>query len=337
MKYDSKYLKALVYTTGAFLLMLTPVLGQQKINGVNLVSPPSPTSKKDLATVKRIAADWVSIIPYGFMKPNEAWVKFDSNFQWWGETSQGTITLIEQAKALDLKIMLKPHIWVGGQGWGGDFVLEKEEDWLAWEANYAKYIIHFATIAEKHQVPLLCIGTELRQIVRQRPQFWHRLIHEIRDLYSGKLTYAANWDNYENVEFWNELDYIGIDGYFPLSDEKNPALKDLERNWQPWKRQLKEFSECYSTPIIFTEYGYQSCLFNTKTPWASDSSIISEENQETSYLAFYNSFWNEKWFAGGFLWKWHLNHKSLQKKKTTFTPQGKIVEKTILRKYGSKN
>jgi hypothetical protein len=35
-----------------------------------------------------------------------------------------------------------------------------------------------------------------------RPKYWQELILEIRKVYKGKLTYAANWDEFKRVPFW---------------------------------------------------------------------------------------------------------------------------------------
>ena len=41
-------------------------------------------------------------------------------------------------------------------------------------------------------------------------------------IYSGKLVYSANWgEEFEQLSFWNELDFIGIDCYYPLG--KDPS------------------------------------------------------------------------------------------------------------------
>jgi len=52
-----------------------------------------------------------------------------------------------------------------------------------------------------------------------------KLIKKIREVYRGKLTYAAEGINAKNIEFWDALDYIGIDAYFALTDKINPYLK----------------------------------------------------------------------------------------------------------------
>ncbi len=333
MTHFLQHTKALVLLTGAFLFIGISSSCQEKINGINLVAPPNITSVKDLATVKKVSADWISLIPYAFMRPNHTFVKFDGGHQWWGETSKGTIALVRQAKTLGFNVMLKPHIWVESQGWAGDFVLKEENDWFEWEKNYSNYILTYAKIAQKYQVPLLCIGTELRQVVKTRPLFWKQLIKDIKAVYSGKLTYAANWDNYENVSFWEQLDYIGIDGYFPLSENKIQTLEDLDKKWQPWQKKLEELSSCYTKKILFTEYGYQSCTFNTKTPWDSPSKEVSEKCQDIAYKSFYKNIWKEDWCQGGFLWKWHLVTPNTSRKKAAFTPQGKLVIQTIKKAY----
>ena len=305
-----------------------------KINGVNLVSPPKPVLQNSVATVKQINANWVSIIPYAFIKNNDPKVYFDTNFQWWGEKIQGTEQLIKFAQNENLKIMLKPHIWVQSDGWAGDFSLTTSIDWKIFEESYTNYILAFAKVAQKNKIPLLCIGTEMRNVVKNRSGFWKDLIQKIKKNYSGKLTYSANWDNYENVTFWNQLDYIGIDAYFPLNKDKTPAINNLKNHWQPIKSKLEYFSKTFKKPILFTEYGYKSCDYTAAGHWNTDGSeIFNGEAQYNSYKALYETFWNEDWFAGGFLWKWFLNTERIQPENTRFTPQKKPVLKIISEYY----
>ncbi len=60
------------------------------------------------------------------------------------------------------------------------------------------------------------------------------------------------------MPFWSELDYIGVDAYFPISLEESPTLEQLETGWQPLAKELEAFSDPYQRPILFTEYGYRS-------------------------------------------------------------------------------
>jgi hypothetical protein len=56
----------------------------------------------------------------------------------------------------------------------------------------------------------------------------------------GKLTYAANWDDFDKVPFWNELDYIGIDAYFPLSNATTPSVLELNDAWQQHIKKIEK-------------------------------------------------------------------------------------------------
>ncbi|WP_010521795.1 glycoside hydrolase family 113 [Aquimarina agarivorans] len=324
-----KYL--LPFVSIAFAYAQTNSLQLKKINGANLVSPPTLVAQKTVASVKQINANWVAVIPYAFTKGHTPQVYFNTNFQWWGEKFEGTSQLIEYAKNEKLKVMLKPHIWVKGDGWAGDFMLKSESDWLIFEKHYTDYILSYAKIAQRSKVELLCIATEFRNVVKQRPQFWCNLIQKIKSVYTGKLTYAANWDNYENVTFWNELDYIGIDVYFPLSKNKTPTVTELTKLWQPITKNLQHFSSTYNKPILFTEYGYKSCDYSTAGHWNTDGKeIFNSKAQMNAYEALYENFWNKNWIAGGFLWKWHLT--PINAENTRFTPQQKPVVQ-IIKKY----
>ena len=60
-------------------------------------------------------------------------------------------------------------------------------------------------MAEEEKVDIFCIGTELEKFIEHRPAYWRELIAEVRKVYKGKLTYAANWDEYKRVPFWDAL------------------------------------------------------------------------------------------------------------------------------------
>ena len=120
-----------------------------------------------------------------------------------------------------------------GARWRGDFKAKNTADWNTWERSYEKYILQLAHLAEANEVALFCIGTELRESAKQRPHFWKQLIKKVRNVYAGQLTYSANWDEYQDITFWKDLDYIGIDAYFPISAAGTPEVEETVANWQP--------------------------------------------------------------------------------------------------------
>ena len=319
------------------IFIISNNLASQKIGGVNFVSPNKETNFSNFNSLDRISAGWVAFNPYAFSKQKDPSVTFNYEHSWWGEQSNGIVFMIEQAKAENLKIMLKPHVWVMGEGWCGQYDLKDEAEWRKWEKDYARYILTYAKIAKDHNVEMLCIGTEYKIAATKRVLFWRGLIKAIRKVYNGKVIYAANWDNYQNIKFWDELDYIGIDAYFPLSQTKTANIEQLNLKWEGIIEQLNNFSNEQQKKIIFTEYGYKSIDYTAWNQWEIEN-IKSTENvnikaQEFAYSSLFNNVWGQLWFDGGFLWKWYSNDgKSGGLKNSDYTPQHKPVEE-IIKKY----
>jgi len=185
------------------------------------------------------------------------------------------------------------------------------------------------------QVEIFCIGTEYRIPARKRPSFWKELITEVRTIYGGQITYASNWDNYDQITWWDAVDFIGIDSYFPLASGSHPSVEQIKEGWEPVKRDLAAFSLKWDKPILFTEYGFQSANGAAGPHWEVDKSSnnINEELQADAYEATFQSLQNVTWWKGGFFWKWHFTSNSSRWKGTEWTPQGKPAEQVIARWY----
>jgi hypothetical protein len=228
--------------------------------------------------------------------------------------------------------MLKPQIWVWRGEYTGSIKMLNETDWEILENSYSKFILEYVHLAQDLKVDMFCIGTELEQFVVNRPKFWECLITKIRTLYKGKLTYASNWNEFTRITFWDKLDYIGINAYFPISDEKTPSVAGCIEGWGKYKDAIRAQQKQYNKPILFTEFGYRSVDFAGKEPWNSSRDLIGVNltAQTNATEALFREFWNEDWFAGGFIWKWYHNHKIAGgKDDSRFTPQNKPVEKII--------
>ncbi len=312
-----------------------PFHSENKVmKGISFVAPPNEFSDQAMPALKSIDCDWISVIPYAFMSKGEATVQFGNNpsWQWWGETTEGASETIRKAKEQDIKVMLKPHVYIPGS-WVGDVYFETEEQWLTWEASNRVYVLAFAEIAQQLDVPLFCLGTEWKRTVIERETYWRSLIEEVREIYDGELTYAANWDEYDFVPFWDALDYIGVNAYFPLIDEPKPSTDELVAAWKPIKKTLSDFADEKQKRMIFTEFGYMSvenCAYQT---WVleADRSILTynEACQYNAINALYSSYWDEQFWAGGFLWKWYPDDFSGDRMRVDYTPQGKSAQQLL--------
>ena len=314
------------------------VNSEGKMTGVNLEMPNKEIDTTDMDSINEMNAEWVALVPYGFSARGDARVQFGTGYQWWGETEKGTISIANSSHAVGQKIMIKPHVWVVGDGWPGDFDLDNEDDWKIWEDSYRKYILTFARVADSVNADLFCIGTEYRFAAKKREAFWRQLIKEIKEIYDGPLTYAANWDNYEYVKFWDDLDFIGIDGYFPVSKEKEPTYEIIKDGWAGVTEDLKKYSEKWDRKIIFTEYGFKSSDYNVSGMQDDKTKVANMNNQFNGYRAFFETIWKEDFFAGGFLWKWTFfpNEQNSGMKNARYTPQGKPAYGLIRDVYGAR-
>ena len=311
-----------------------------KINGLSFVASRDSLKQENIEPLLTINANYVGIMPFGFIKSlDHPEVIYNQERQWFGETKIGAKQYVSLLHKNNLKVMMKPQIWV----WRGEFTglikMASEADWLKLENSYRDFILDYAEVAEKEGIQIFCIGTELGKFIEYRSEYWRKLISEIRTVYKGKLTYAANWDEYKRVPFWDLLDYIGVDAYFPASEGKTPTVKEVELGWERWKTELKIFSERENKKILFTEYGYRSVDFAGKEPWKSETEMnsVNLEAQTNLLEGLYQSIWEEDWFAGGFLWKWFIAHEKVGGiENSQFSPQNKPAQ-MVVKNYYSKD
>jgi len=317
------------------LLWSSGISGQrifEKVKGVSLESPPFELAIDDYETLASTNANWVAVIPYGFSGADNPSVHFDSERQWWGERVEGAYKMVSLAKETGYKVMMKPQVWVFRE-WVGNHGFDTEEEWQQWENSYENFIITFAHLADSLGVEIFCLGTEYKRSTSERVEFWLNLIESVRSIYSGKLTYAANWDEYELIPFWAKLDYIGVDAYFPLSEEQAPEISELLLKWLPVKEKMKATSDSLNKSILLTEFGYRSVDGAAGAQWKLDSSPLNLEAQRIAYLALFEMFWIEDWIAGGFFWKWRFHPNAGGEKDKSYTPQGKPAMKIIQSVY----
>jgi len=310
----------------------------QHINGITAVATPDSFPSDPYPRLKQTNANWVCLVPYGFSRLGRTELWYNLDRQWWGEKIEGVIENIKLAKANGLKVFLKPQIYVPGS-WPGDFGFETEREWIEWEAAYKDFIMSFVDLAILYDVELFCVGTEFKKSESKRPEFWIELIKEIRCKYIGQLTYSSNWDSYQNINFWDELDFIGISGYFPLDKSAEPTEYKLKKAWKTRVKELKEYSNDLGKKILFTEYGYLSVDGCTGETWKLEKKVrsldINETAQANAFEALYSNLWTEEFWAGGFIWKWFPHGKGAEGYiERDYTPQDKLAEKVIREWFG---
>lgn len=310
---------------------------KRMINGVSFVNTSYKITADDFQSIVDVNANWITTMPFGFILKGDDSVQYNTPNQWYGETFDGIREIVELSHQKGLKVLIKPHIWAMDV-WVGDVEFTTEKEWQTFEQSYTDFIVDFAKLAESTNADAFCIGVEMKKVVQQRKDYWPKLIKAVRTVYHGPITYAANWDNYKNVSFWSDLDYIGIDAYFPVANSQTPSIDECFKGWETDFNDLKTISATVGKPVIFTEFGYRNTDYSAKEPWDENSNAtFNTQAQSNAYQALFNKFWVEDWFAGGFLWKWHVaDDKVDSNTNNRFTPQNKPVE-TIIREVYTKS
>lgn len=293
----------------------------------------SAHSDKSLEMLAQTGAEWVQIVTTYYQDNYDTKRIFPTEKT---PSDKSLIHVIRRAHQLGIKVMLKPHIDLLNESDGlyrGDIGFQTETDWQAWFLEYQNFILHYARLAQESGVELFSIGTELC-FASQKTSFWQEdIIPQIRKVYKGKLTYAANWDEYKNVCFWDALDYVGIDAYFPLTKKSNPDYAEIKAGWIKWADEIEEWQKRINKPIIFSEIGYRSCAFAAATPWEySSSEGLNLEIQADCYKAALEVLSQRLWCKGLYWWYWKPSVYAGGPANRDFIPQNKPAE-TVLTYY----
>jgi len=264
---------------------------------------------RTMQAAKQVGANWVTIHPYARIG-NDGSIRYRRHAQ-----DAMFRVAAEQAKAHGLKLFIKPHLgyWGSRFSWRGDIAFDNEQHTERFFRDYRLWITDQARLAQKHGIDALCVGTELKGMLHHEAP-WRSIIHAVRDAYAGPLTYAANWDSYRRVPFWDALDAIGIQAYFPVSDRSPPTEASLRKGWRDVSRRLAEFSAQHELPIVFTELGYTNSTHAGEQPWAYDQHGDRASAQAAKRLCLriaLEHIEQDPAIRGAFLWKWFTEpHRS---------------------------
>ena len=299
----------------------------------NLLSIRSRDSMRYLKT--RLNAEWIALNPFGYQHTFD-----DPNVYLEADPPDDhLVQAIRDAHQLGLKVMLKPHIWLRDRSqekWRGAIEMGSEQGWKDWFGDYERFILHYVRIAEAEGVGMVCVGTELTLAATTRSEEWRALILRVRQAYDGPLVYAANWwAEYDHIEFWEDLDYVGINAFFPLSQAAAPSLTELKTRATAVADSIEGLSRRTGKPVIFTEIGFKSVRGTSVHPWkwTHRHDPVDLVEQERCYQAVFEVFWNRPWFYGMYWWKWYSDLDQGGPHHSGFTPRRKPAELVLAQWY----
>lgn len=179
-----------------------------------------------------------------------------------GTTNDASLVrYLNELKARGYKVTLYPMLFMDdiSKPWRGRITgdIDRIEGFFSKPSGYNQFILHYAELA-KNIVDAFVIGSELVGLTKLHAgsgvfpavNALSNLANQVRKTLDPNITitYAADWSEYHHTEggwynmdvLWANpnIDYIGIDAYFPLTNITNddatksrPSIEEIRNGW----------------------------------------------------------------------------------------------------------
>ncbi|NCG21963.1 MAG: hypothetical protein GWP91_23345 [Rhodobacterales bacterium] len=296
----------------ALLLAMAPIAGSQEIRGVTVSCPTSgwewgsDDMVRTLDELEQLGVTWVTIHPYAQIQGDGSvgFKPVDPN-----NPPEWLARPIREAHKRGQKVMIKPHLayWGSSFSWRGEIQFKDPIKRAKFFTEYHAWITNLA--AASRGADAFVVGVELGGTTQHEAE-WRSIIQDVRAVYSGPLTYGANWDKYAKVPFWDALDTIGIQAYFPLIQAGQSTDRvQLDAGWKRVMAELAAYAKQHDRHIVFTELGYPRRPDAAARPWEAGDNASHEALQVACLDAAMDAIEGEAWVIGAFLWKWFPGDK----------------------------
>jgi len=262
-----------------------------------------------LDAMRDVGVNWVALNVFEFQAtPFSTTIAPD--YGAYSTTLASAASAVKEIHERGMKVLLKPNVDVVSGGWRGD--IPGTDAWFDDPNGYKAFIGRWAQWAQAHGVDGFAVGCEF-EAASSNSAKWREVVAHVRSHFSdGPLVYAANWTEFASVDWWDALDYVGIDAYFPLSALTDPTVAQLQAIWDSIADGLEVWlaSNYPDMGIMFTEIGYRSLDGANMAPWAWSpygTDNVDLDEQAACYLAALSQTWDRDWMAGYFWWNWETD------------------------------
>jgi hypothetical protein len=291
-----------------------------------------------LKKLKETGSEWIALSFWTYQDSVQSTkINFDFGYN---VTDKDISFAVDQAHQMGLKVCLKPvvnsrdGIWRAHIGFPDDACADSY--WDEWFQSYSHFISHYAELAEELHCEMFCIGCEMVK-TEQKSEHWRRLIEKVRIHYNGPLIYNANHGKEDGIEWFDQMDMIGISAYYPVATKVDDSEENMIKNWIPVRDKLEKLHQRFNKPIVFMEIGCRSALGCATMPWDFTHRELPfhEDEQANFYSSVIKVFWDVPWFGGFFWWDWSTNLYPLEEAKTNkgFDIYGKKSEDILKQWY----
>jgi hypothetical protein len=302
----------------------------------------SPSFERGLDEAVRLGATWISLTPFG-----RAWdlkaTGVAKTFELPLVDNQRAIALaVRQAHARGLKVLLVPHLWVESGGWRAEIDPGTDAGWKRFADSYRAFVLDWAKLAARASVDMFAVGVELRSWVTttHAPSFLP-ILRDVRAVYPGLVTYAANWDDVEQTVILGELDVIGINAFYPLTDKPGATQAELLAGGALVTQKVTALAQLWHKPVVFTEFGYTARTDPALRPWEWPDHMtnvaVDAAAQAQAYRGLLAAMLQTPELMGAFVWRLYADPDDLsQEAEWGFSPRGRLAELELRNAYNSR-
>ncbi len=297
---------------------------------------------RTLSECTQMGATWVALTPFGRVMNLEGRgvdPTFEAPFE---ENKKNIARAVAMAHAHGLRAMLVPHLWVESGEWRALIDPKTDAGWEAWKQSYAAFVLAWAKVAEESHVDLFSVGVELRSwVTTPHAASFLDVVRQVREVYTGPLTYSANWDDVDDTVILGAIDVIGVNAFYPLADKDGAPLSVLLLGGERVRDKLRALSAGWQKPVIFTEVGYTTRPNPAIHPWEWPDGMkgvsVDQVAQAEAYHALIAPMRDEPWFLGFFVWRVYADPEDVsQEAEWGFSPRGKLSELVVRDAFASR-
>jgi hypothetical protein len=296
-------------------------LPAEGLRGVNLVETSNApfgggTAAESFRRVASMGANTVALIP----------------FLWQSDAASARIAMgdalplarlragIVQARAAGLRPIIKPHVWVPGS-WAG--AIAPQDGWPIWFAHYGAHLIALARLAQDERIDELIVGTEIAGASRQPD--WAPLIAQVRQTFTGRLTYIAHGaEEVERFAHWPLLDRVGASLYPPLAGDTAQRSHVMDATLA----RVAKVARGAGKPVLIGEIGLRSAHGAAVKPWesAEERYAAPDGALQAAVIGEWLDAAARAGIADLLIWRWFSDPRGGGAADTDFTIQNKPAE-----------
>lgn len=203
----------------------------------------------------------------------------------------------KEARSLGMRVVIKAMVNCRDGYWRAyirffDSYVPTEPTWEQWFGSYGEFVVDLARTAQEIQAEMFCVGCEMVG-ADHRAAEWRKLIADVRQVYTGTVTYNCDKFQENNVTWWDAVDAISSSGYYPIDQ--------LEEHFT----RIEQVAEKFDRPFFFMESGCPSRKGSEYVPnnWAFGGEQCLD-SQTQWYQAYVDALLRHPKIRGCVWWDW---------------------------------